>query len=117
MSAYVPAQASPAQAGEAFRHLLLSCERQAVGALIDCRIALMSADDNLVQRAVVLQIAVMGTLADSTFNGLVCFAVHIFIPLCWITGLVCLNRLNKHLYFYSNYNKRRRIPASFLKFF
>lgn len=59
----------------------------------------MSANLDLAQRAVVLQITVVGTLADSTFNGLVCFAVHSFIPLCWITQLVCDEQQKTHLYF------------------
>ena len=76
---YVCAPASPAQAGEGFL-VLLSCERKTVCALIHSGIALMGANLDLVQRAIVLQIAVVGTLTNSTFNGLVRVAVHLYIP-------------------------------------
>lgn len=78
----------------------LSCERQAVGALIDFRIAFMAANFDLVQRAIVLQIAMVGTLTDGAFNCFICIGIHLVIPLFKITGLVCTKVLKTHLYFY-----------------
>ena len=41
----------------------------------------MGAHQNLVQGAVVLALTMMGALLDSTFNALVCVAVHVFFLL------------------------------------
>lgn len=82
------ASSSPALAGEVNGLTLLPCEGKAVGALIHSGIALMGAHLDLVQGAVVLQIAVMSTLADSTFDGLVCIAVHSFNLPLWSARLV-----------------------------
>jgi len=60
---------------------LLLPERLAVGALVHGRILLMGAHQNLVQRAVVLALAMMGALLDSTFDALVCIIVHVFFLL------------------------------------
>ena len=68
---------SPAFAGEVFL-FLLSGKRHTVCALILGRIAFMGADLNLAQRAVVLQIAMMGTLTNSALNCSVCLIVHRF---------------------------------------
>ena len=55
---------------------LLLPEGLAVGALVHGRILLMGANQDLVQRAVVLMAAVMGALLDSAFDALVCVTVH-----------------------------------------
>ena len=65
---------SPANAGEVF--LLLPHEGHAVGTLFLRGIALVGTDFNLVQRAIILQITMIGTLTDSTLNGLIGMAVH-----------------------------------------
>ena len=51
-------------------------EGLAVGALIHHGIALMSADHDAIQGAVVLSVAVMSTGLDGAFDALVCMAVH-----------------------------------------
>lgn len=66
------------QAGEVHGQVLLARKGKAVSALIHGGVALMGADLDLIQRAIVLQIAVMRALTDGAFNGLVCFAVHFF---------------------------------------
>ena len=66
------------QAGEVHGQELLARKGKTVGALIHSGIALMCANFDLVQRAVVLQIAMMGALTDGAFNCLVCIAVHFF---------------------------------------
>jgi len=53
----------------------------------------MGADFDLVQRAIVLQIAVMGTLLHRTFDGLVGLHVHIFDLLAWIAKIVCAKQV------------------------
>ena len=83
---------SPAFAGEELRLLLLSCERKAVRTLVYSGIGLVSAHLDRTQRAIVLQIAVMGTLADSTFDRLVCLAVHNLNLPFWFATLVWLAR-------------------------
>ena len=52
----------------------------------------MGADLDLIQRAVVLQITVMGALLYRTFNGLVGLHIHIFDLLVWITKIVCVKQ-------------------------
>ena len=79
------------QAGEVFFYLL-SGKGQTIGALIHGGIALMGADLDLIQRAVVLQITVMGALLYRTFNGLVGLHIHIFDLLVWITKIVCVKQ-------------------------
>ena len=59
---------------------LLAHEGKAVGTLIHGGIALMGTNLDLVERAVVLQIAVVGALADSTLNGLVGLRFHVSSP-------------------------------------
>ena len=59
---------------EAF--LLFLPEGLAVSALIHSRIAFMGADQNAIQRAVVLSITVISAGLDGTFDALVCMAVH-----------------------------------------
>ena len=58
------------------QYYLFLTEGHAVGALINSRICFMSAHKNTLQRAVVGLIAVMCALMDSTFDALVCIAVH-----------------------------------------
>ena len=58
-----------------FRFSLLT-EGLAVGALVHGGICLMGAHQDLVQRAVVLGVAVVGTRLDGAGDTLVCFAVH-----------------------------------------
>ena len=55
---------------------LLAGKGHAIGALLYRGIGFMSADFDLIERAVVLQITVVGTLSHCTFNCLVCIAVH-----------------------------------------
>ena len=55
---------------------LLFAEGHAVGALIHGRIHLVGTNQNLVQGAVVLVAAMIGTLLDSAFDALVCMTVH-----------------------------------------
>ena len=55
---------------------LLLAEGHAVGALVHGGIHLMGANQNLVQGAVVLMAAMVGTLLDGAFDALVCVTVH-----------------------------------------
>ena len=57
--------------------ILLLAEGLAVGALIHSGICLVGAYLDLVQRAVVLGVAVIGTGLDSAFDALVGVAVHV----------------------------------------
>lgn len=56
--------------------LLLTVKGQAVGAGFHSRVAFVGADLDLVQRAVVLQIAVVCTLTYRTFNSFIGLTVH-----------------------------------------
>ena len=56
-------------------------EGLAVGALIHSRIAFMGADQNSVQRAVVLSIAVISAGLNGTLDALVCIVIHSFFLL------------------------------------
>jgi hypothetical protein len=67
----------------------LLAEGLAVGALIHSGIGLMGADQDPLQRAEVCILAVMGTLLDSTFNALVCMAIHNFVPPFLMMDLDC----------------------------
>ena len=58
------------------RGILLLAEGLAVGALFLGGIDLVGTYQDPVQGAVVLTVAVIGALLDSTFNRLVCVAVH-----------------------------------------
>ena len=62
----MPAVASP----------LLLPEGLAVGALVHSRVLLMGANQDLVQRTVVLSLAMMGALLNGALNALVCMTVH-----------------------------------------
>ena len=55
---------------------LLLAEGLAVGALVHGGVHLVGTHQDLVQGAVVLTLAVMGTLLDGTLDRLVCIAVH-----------------------------------------
>ena len=55
---------------------LLLAEGLAVRALIHGGILLMGADQDLVQRTVVLSLAMMGALLNGALNALVCMAIH-----------------------------------------
>ena len=55
---------------------LFLAEGHAVGALIHAGVCLVGAHKDPLQRAVVCLITMMGTLLNSTFNALVCVAVH-----------------------------------------
>ena len=55
---------------------LFLTEGLAVGALIHGGVTLMSADQNTVQSAVVCVAAVVSALLNSTFDALVCLAIH-----------------------------------------
>jgi len=61
---------------------LLLPEGLAVGALVHGGIGLMGANQDPVQRTVVLVLAVVCTLLDGTFNALVCVTVHAIFLLC-----------------------------------
>ena len=67
-----------ASAAAAVSRSLLLAERLAVCALIHSRVSLMGTYQDLVQGAVVLRLAMVGALLDSTFNTLVCVTVHRF---------------------------------------
>ena len=67
--------------------LLLLSEGHTVGALIHRGAGLMSAHQNLVQRAVVLVLAVVGTVLDGTFDTLVCVVVHLKKPPFYLVRL------------------------------
>ena len=56
----------------------LCAEGLAVGALIYSGVGLMGAHQNTLQRAEVGILAVMLALLDSTFNALICMAIHSF---------------------------------------
>ena len=51
-------------------------EGLAVGALVHGGVCLVGAHQDLVQGAVVLTLAVVGTLLDGTLDRLVCIAIH-----------------------------------------
>ena len=61
--------------------LLLLSEGHTVGALIHCGAGLVGAHQNLVQRAVILVLAVMCAVPDGTFDTLVGVVVHLKILL------------------------------------
>ena len=67
---------------------LLLAEGHAVGALVHGGIHLMGANQNLVQGAVVLVAAMMGTLLDGAFDALVCMAVHMRSSFALVSGIV-----------------------------
>ena len=56
--------------------ILLLAEGLTVGALVHGRVHFMGTNQNMIQRAVVLALAVMGTLMDGTLDTLVCVAIH-----------------------------------------
>ena len=61
--------------------LLFLPEGLAVGALIHGRVCLVGAHQNLIQRAVVFGVTVIGAGLDGAFDTLVCMAVHkCFLP-------------------------------------
>ena len=68
---------------------LLLAEGLTVGALIHGGICLMGTHQNPLQRTVVCAVAVVGALADSTLDGLICMIVHDVILLFLISKLVC----------------------------
>ena len=55
---------------------LLFPEGHAVGALVHGGVHLVGAHHDLVQRAVVLVLTMVGTLLDGTLDALVCMTVH-----------------------------------------
>ena len=55
---------------------LFLAEGLAVGALVHGRVCLMGANQDLVQRAVVLTVTVVSTGLYGALNALVCVAVH-----------------------------------------
>ena len=65
-----------ASAAAAVSRSLLLAERLAVGALVVSGIHLVGANQDFVQRTVVLVAAVMGALLDGTFDTLVCMTIH-----------------------------------------
>jgi hypothetical protein len=73
---YVPSRKKKAAAFAAAWGRLLLAEGLAVSALIHGRVLLMGAHQDLVQRTVVLGVAVIGTGLDGAFDALVGVAVH-----------------------------------------
>ena len=68
--------------------LLFLTEGQAIGTLIHCRIALVGAYQNPIQRTVIGIIAMMDALSNSAFNALVCMRIHRHILLSVLIGIV-----------------------------
>ena len=60
----------------------------AVSALIDSGVGFVGAHQDLIQRAEVLGVAVVGALLDGAFDGLVGIAVHIGSSFCFDTQIV-----------------------------
>ena len=79
----------PRQKYSAADESLLLAEGLAVGALIHGGICLMGAHHDLVQRAVVLGVAVVSAGPDGAFDALVCVAVHVMFLLLLDSRLVC----------------------------
>ena len=67
---------------------LFLTEGHTVGALILGGIPFVSTNQNALQRAVVSFVAVMCALMDSTFDALICIAVHALILLFSVMLLV-----------------------------
>lgn len=82
--------------GSPTQHLslhLLFLKTKTIGALFHRGIALMGAHLDLRQRAVVFALAMMGTLADGTGNGLVgIMTVHAFILLYFGEASICRSK-------------------------
>ena len=74
---FCPASRKKKGGGRSRRGRLLLAEGLAVGALIHGRILLMGAHQDLVQRAVVLSVAVISAGGDGAFDALVDIAVHL----------------------------------------
>ena len=69
-------------AADAAAFMLLSlAERLAVGALILRGVGFMGTNQNAIQRAVVLAVAVICAGLNGAFDTLVCIAVHLFFLL------------------------------------
>ena len=67
---------------------LLLPEGLAVGALIHGGISLVGTHKDLVQRAVVLAVAMVSAVFNGAFNALICVAVHSCSSFCFGTQLV-----------------------------
>ena len=77
--------------------LLFLPEGLAVGALIHGRICLVGTHQDLVQGAIVLVVAVVGTGLDGAFDALVCIAVHVlFLLLIWYAISMTPKRQRNH---------------------
>jgi len=85
-------QQNAAADAAAFLPLSLA-EGLTVGTLVLSGVCLMSAYQNAVQRAVVLTVAVIGALLNSTLNTLVCIAIHKSFLLPLVSALVWLTAL------------------------
>ena len=77
--------------------LLSLAERLAVGTLILSRICLMGTNQNAVQRAVVLTVAMICAGLDGAFDALVCVAVHDFLLLLLDSSLVWLKCAERNM--------------------
>ena len=75
--------------GKCRRCYLLLPEGHAVSTLVNSGVHLVSTHHNAVQRAVVLALAMMGTLLDGTLDALV-GTIHLFFLLCLNSYLVWL---------------------------
>ena len=76
-----------ATSAAAFDSLLLA-EGLTVGALILSGIRFMGADQNAIQRTVVLAVAMICALLNGTLDALVCMAVHVHFLLVLISAIV-----------------------------
>ena len=80
-------QKNAAATAAAFLPLSLT-EGLAVGALVLSGICFVGADQNAIQRAVVLAVTVVSTGLNGAFNTLVGIAVHVFLLLLLDSALV-----------------------------
>ena len=55
---------------------LLLAEGHAVSTLIHSRVTLVGANQDLIQGAIVLAVAMVCAVLDGAFNALVCMAIH-----------------------------------------
>ena len=91
-----PEKENAAAVAAAFLFLSLA-EGLAVGALVLGGICFVGTHQNAVQRAIVLTVAMVGTLLNGTLNTLVCIAVHNFLLLLLDSNLVWLSKTEQHM--------------------
>ena len=71
---------------------LLLTEGHAIGALIHSGVGLVGTNQDLIQGAVVVAVAVVSALGNGTFDALICIAVH-FLFLLYIWDMFSMCRL------------------------